>query len=316
MRGIARQEYSSDAELVCDEFGALPGLAGEDLELDVVASECKTHPGSGVESIEIQFGFAANQRQTPQIAAVDDGEVAPGTFRPHENVAFGLAFVVQLGKAGDVKEVSDRVAEETALLRNAEGGPNPARRTIACHHEGRANLEHFVGRQMPDGDRDVCIRLLEMLDAAAVMHFNRGLLADRLGKNRIEPELRAALLLLGTQRSVRQFSLGRVGLMLQQMSGHAGAVDNVELVVVGKAAIPYPVDDTPLAAKLHSAHGYQADFRMVDGAVALIGDRAADTPPPQIQRQGEADGTCSDDQNLRFDTACHMLANLPESNGR
>src|SRR4051794_15833127 len=103
-----------------------------DLERQVVAAERASHPSCRVEIRSIKLFRRAQNREAPQVFAIDDSPIAPGAFRTHKNVALRFALTDMLQQVLDLHHDADRVAQLVlALHSDAEVAADLARGAVA-----------------------------------------------------------------------------------------------------------------------------------------------------------------------------------------
>ncbi len=137
-----------------DQLAAHPRQHAQNLELEIAADGAADRRLDVVGGVVALLG-AADDGKAPLVAAVDGDDGRPGAFRPDEDVAVGLALVVQRQQ---VRAAEDHVGgvgqHRIALHRDAERLAHQAARAVAADDVARQNLLARAGLGILDHRRD------------------------------------------------------------------------------------------------------------------------------------------------------------------
>ena len=296
MRGVAGDEAAPAAIALGDQLAPHPRQHAQNLEFEVAADGAADRRFDFFRRVVVRLG-SADQRQAPLVAAVDGDDGGPGAFRTDENVTIGLALVMQ-GKQmrateNDVGGVGqDRIARHA----DAERFAHQAARAVAADDVARRDFLARAGFGILH-ERRHQIGILRKRDKPPAVAQRYALLRRReRAQDRIEHVLRAALAPLRAVLGRRRLADAGEALAAQFITGETGQIDVVLRVV---ARIGRALDrrhQAPAPAEFHGADADEVHAWLIDRAVGLLDQHAANAAPAQIAGERQPDRSTADDQ--------------------
>ena len=306
MCGVAGDKTAAAPIALGDQLAAHPRQHAQNLELEIAADGAADRRLDVVGRVVALLG-AADDGEAPFVAAVDCDDGRPGAFRPDEDVAVGLALVVQRQQ---VRATEDHVGgvgqHRIALHRNAERLAHQAARAVAADDVARQNFLARASLGILDHGRDQIGILRERDEPRAVAQRDVFLRSREGAQNRIEHVLRAALAALRALLRRRRLADAGKALAAELVTGEAGQIDIVLRVVARIGRAFDRRHQPPAPAEFHGADADQIHARLIDRAVALLGQRAGNAAPAEIAGKRQPHRPAADHQN-GYDVIAHVL---------